>query len=306
MRPVRQVEAVSKQAVYAWEHVRSGTSAKDLEEVKPMRYEKARVKKHVIVRERFKDFLVFALPVLSALFLFGCSKMPPECASPETVGLLKSILSDSLKKSSGFKNVVISPDRFETTDPHTVAVDETLYTRSCKVDVSYRVSDEALALINAPLSDPRQSSVFRQFLKDNGAGAALLLLGNPDSEQPLPELVLMSIGADKVLDTARSATAGKKLEFKDLSYTVRRSEENTTAGQFIVEALIPDASQKLFSMVEMFSEYASHLPKPLPPVQSVEANGPDPNKSPEECTEYNLLHMDHPVACPATATEDEK
>lgn len=183
--------------------------------------------------------------------------MPPECGDPESLKTLKSVISDVLKKKSGFKNVAWSVDRFDASDAHTIAVDEKLHTRSCKVHVDYRISEAALQLIKAPDSDPRLIPVITNILKDSGANISLMEMTQGGTLR-MDALKVLGI-ADKVLIPARTLAEDGKIPIEEsLAYSIRRSEDRNSGGDFVVECSISDEMIKVFMLAESFSEYSNN------------------------------------------------
>jgi hypothetical protein len=204
----------------------------------------------------------------------GCNKMPPECADAQSIDLLKKVLVDNMLAGDNFKTVRLKADQFEASDSHTTAVDDKLQTRSCAADVTYRVSDAALTLLNAPLDDPRLSLVFRLLIKNNGGEAALMFLGQPEEATPLPPFFLQQ--ANVIRTTAKASIKGGKLKLGEISYKLRMSEEHSSSVQFLLETKIPHQPQAALALIESFAEYAT---------DSEHKRSPYANKQMEDGTE---------------------
>jgi hypothetical protein len=207
-----------------------------------------------------KTYLLLAVMVSS--LTTACNRMPPECADPRVLDTLKSVEADMLQRETKLTHVKFTIDRFEASDPHTLAVDEKLRTRSCVVGMKYRVTDEALALWNAPIEDPRINAIARVFSKAIPLVAAADSLedGTRPMDQDMVNLTMNAIAAeakDKLAPLGGVGNQRLSLSDSTVSYTVRMSEDRSKSSSYIVETTLSKAVTEAIGLVESFAEIAA-------------------------------------------------
>lgn len=226
------------------------------------------------------------------LLISSCSKMPPECSDPDSLKALKAVISKILLENSGFQRIALTPDRFNTLDPHTISIDEKVHSRSCQVDVTYRISASALDLLSSSATDPRIPAVLEGILidLDQSRGSSLLReLGG--GKLPMEFLTLLS--GDKWLESIKKIGQSKSLQLNSLPYKIRRSEDQSSLHGFVVETALPTDWILKFKLVEAFSEYA----------QSAEPTvGIDNRRGISESQNEELVTMDSPSGTSASSS----
>jgi cell division septation protein DedD len=221
------------------------------------------------------------LAVFVSTFTTACDHMPPECADPKVLDMLKSIEAENLQK--GFTHVKFTVDRFESADPHTLSVDEKIKARTCAVDMKYKITDEAQSLWNAPNDDPRINTIARELLKAVSPMASAMMSAVKDTGPMDQSLVNSSMCA---LSTSCSIPAGPmdqslvnssmytvkaeaqkmfstlggldnqriSLAAPTLNYTLRNNEDKSKHSDYIVEAAISQSATEAIHLLESFSE----------------------------------------------------
>jgi len=171
------------------------------------------------------------LALIVSVFAPGCNHMPPECADPAVLDTLKSIEAENLQKHSDVKFDV---ERFEIDDPHTVSIDDKVMTRSCVVNVKYKISDGAQSMLKSlysgPGYDPRAIQVLTW-----GRANEVAALGGINSQR-------ISLAAP---DSA-------------VSYSVRNNEDRSKASSYIVEvSMLKMATEAICGLEEAASALAA-------------------------------------------------